>query len=161
MDAARPFGFLQKKSTLIRMYPVSANGSAGIRYCDGHSGRDESPPNCWPRLSSFALFPGLTVLENVEAPARVRGLPPTPPPVAPCEHDAVGLDGFEERLPQGTFRCMNAACGVAQSNRRRARSSIHDEAVTALDVSQRERKPSAATPRALARSKIPKRATNR
>src|SRR5260370_22705372 len=62
---------------------------------DGHT------PNVAIVFQSFALFPWLTVLENVEAPLEARGVP------AVQRHKralrtlhTVGLDGFETAYPK-------------------------------------------------------------
>src|SRR3979490_761768 len=69
------------KSTLLRMLTGLSPASAGSVYWDCHPVRDESP-NVAIVFQSFALFPWLTVLENVEAPLEARGGPdverPTP-----------------------------------------------------------------------------------
>src|SRR5258707_4469134 len=63
------------KSTLLRMLTGLSPASAGSVYWHGHPVRDESP-NVSIVFQSFALFPWLTVLENVEAPLEARGMPP-------------------------------------------------------------------------------------
>src|SRR3989441_2152461 len=60
------------KSTLLRMLTGLSPASAGSVYWHGHPVRDESP-NVAIVFQSFALFPWLTVLENVEAPLEARG----------------------------------------------------------------------------------------
>src|SRR5437762_11013583 len=63
------------KSTLLRMLTGLSPASAGSVYWHGHPVRDESP-NVAIVFQSFALFPWLTVLENVEAPLEARGMLP-------------------------------------------------------------------------------------
>jgi NitT/TauT family transport system ATP-binding protein len=88
------------KSTLLRMLTGLSKPSAGEvlwhgRALDGRPG--EERPNVGIVFQSFALFPWLTVIQNVEA----RG-------VAPLERhkralrilDAVVLDGFETAYPK-------------------------------------------------------------
>ncbi len=55
------------KSTLLRMLTGLSPASSGSVYWHGHPVGDESP-NVSIVFQSFALFPWLTVLENVEAP---------------------------------------------------------------------------------------------
>src|ERR1700688_3051208 len=62
------------KSTLLRMMTGLSPCSAGSVYWHGQPIRDESP-NVSIVFQSFALFPWLTVRENVEAPLEARGVP--------------------------------------------------------------------------------------
>ena len=62
------------KSTLLRMLTGLSPASSGAVYWHGHPVGDESP-NVSIVFQSFALFPWLTVLENVEAPLEARGMP--------------------------------------------------------------------------------------
>ena len=71
------------KSTLLRMLTGLSPASAGSVYWHGHPVGDESP-NVSIVFQSFALFPWLTVLENVEAPLEARGMPPIERRKAPC-----------------------------------------------------------------------------
>ena len=63
------------KSTLLRMLTGLSPSSAGGVFWHGQPVRDESP-NVSIVFQSFALFPWLTVLENVEAPLEARGMAP-------------------------------------------------------------------------------------
>src|SRR5260370_23810761 len=63
------------KSTLLRILTGLSPASAGDVYWHGQPVLDESP-NVSIVFQSFALFPCLTVLENVEAPLEARGTPP-------------------------------------------------------------------------------------
>src|SRR5258707_10500943 len=67
------------KSTLLRMLTGLSPASGGAVYWHGHPVGDESP-NVSIVFQSFALFPWLTVLENVEAPLEA---PRPPPPLHP------------------------------------------------------------------------------
>ena len=88
------------KSTLLRMLTGLSPASAGAVYWHGHPVRDESP-NVAIVFQSFALFPWLTVLENVEAPLEARGMPPIERRKRSLRIiDAVGLDGFETAYPK-------------------------------------------------------------
>ena len=59
------------KSTLLRMLTGLSPSSAGGVYWHGQPVRDKQP-NVSIVFQSFALFPWLTVLENVEAPLAAR-----------------------------------------------------------------------------------------
>jgi NitT/TauT family transport system ATP-binding protein len=61
------------KSTLLRMLPGLSPASAGTVYWHGQPVQGESP-NVSIVFQSFALFPWLTVIENVEAPLEARGM---------------------------------------------------------------------------------------
>jgi NitT/TauT family transport system ATP-binding protein len=63
------------KSTLLRMLTGLAPPSAGGVLWHGQPVRGETP-NVSIVFQSFALFPWLTVSENVEAPLEARGMPP-------------------------------------------------------------------------------------
>jgi len=65
-----PFPFWASP-TLLRMFDRSISGQRRLRLLARPSGRLTKSPNVFHRLSKvFALFPWLTVLENVEAPPR-------------------------------------------------------------------------------------------
>src|SRR5947207_12904070 len=66
------------KSTLLRMLTGLSPASAGAVYWHGQPVGDESP-NVAIVFQSFALFPWLTVLENVEAPLEARRMLPIEP----------------------------------------------------------------------------------
>ena len=86
-------------------------------------------------FQSFALFPWLTVMENVEAPLEARG-------VAELERhkralriiDAVGLDGFESAYPKELSGGMKQRVGVARALVVEPEVLFMDEPFSALDV---------------------------
>ena len=83
------------KSTLLRMLTGLSPSSAGGVYWHGQPVSGERP-NVSIVFQSFALFPWLTVLENVEAPLEARGQPVIERHKRALRIiDAVGLDGFE------------------------------------------------------------------
>ena len=92
-------------------------------------------PNVSIVFQSFALFPWLTVLENVEAPLQARG-------VGDVERrkralkilDTVGLDGFETAYPEGALGGMKQRVGFARALVVEPEVLFMDEPFSALDV---------------------------
>ena len=122
------------KSTLLRMLTGLSPASAGTVFWHGQPVREETP-NVGIVFQSFALFPWLTVLENVEAPLEARGIP------AIERHkralriiDAVGLDGFETAYPKELSGGMKQRVGVARALVVEPEVLFMDEPFSALDV---------------------------
>src|ERR1700756_596099 len=122
------------KSTLLRMMTGLAPASAGSVLWHGQPVRGESP-NVSIVFQSFALFPWLTVLENVEAPLQARG-------VEPAERyersmnmlDTVGLGGFEAAYPKELSGGMRQRVGFARALVVEPEVLFMDEPFSALDV---------------------------
>ena len=103
------------KSTMLRMLTGLSPTSSGSVYWHGQPVGGETP-NVSIVFQSFALFPWMTVIENVEAPLEARG-------VAEFERhkralriiDAVGLDGFESAYPKELSGGMKQRVGVARA----------------------------------------------
>src|SRR5713101_5735220 len=122
------------KSTLLRMLTGLAQPSAGQVFWHGQP-LDGRLPNVAIVFQSFALFPWLTVLENVEAPLEARG-------VAALERrkralkilDAVGLDGFETAYPKELSGGMKQRVGFARALVVEPEVLFMDEPFSALDV---------------------------
>ncbi len=122
------------KSTLLRMLTGLSPASAGAVYWHGQPVRDESP-NVSIVFQSFALFPWLTVLENVEAPLEARGMPPIERRKRSLRIiDAVGLDGFETAYPKELSGGMKQRVGVARALVVEPEVLFMDEPFSALDV---------------------------
>lgn len=122
------------KSTLLRMLTGLSPASAGAVYWHGHPVGDESP-NVSIVFQSFALFPWLTVLENVEAPLEARGMPPIERHKRALRIiDAVGLDGFETAYPKELSGGMKQRVGVARALVVEPEVLFMDEPFSALDV---------------------------
>ncbi len=117
------------KSTLLRMLTGLSPATAGAVYWHGQPVRDGTP-NVSIVFQSFALFPWLTVLENVEAPLEARGMPPVERHKRALRIiDAVGLDGFETAYPG-----MKQRVGVARALVVEPEVLFMDEPFSALDV---------------------------
>jgi len=122
------------KSTLLRMLTGLARPSAGQVLWHGRP-LDGCLPNVSIVFQSFALFPWLTVIENVEAPLEARG-------VAALERhkkalrilDAVGLDGFETAYPKELSGGMKQRVGFARALVVEPEVLFMDEPFSALDV---------------------------
>jgi len=122
------------KSTLLRMLTGLSPASAGAVYWHGHPVGDEAP-NVSIVFQSFALFPWLTVLENVEAPLEARGMPPIERRKRSLRIvDAVGLDGFETAYPKELSGGMKQRVGVARALVVEPEVLFMDEPFSALDV---------------------------
>jgi len=122
------------KSTMLRMLTGLSPTSGGSVYWHGHPVGDEAP-NVSIVFQSFALFPWLTVIENVEAPLEARGI------VEVERHkralriiDAVGLDGFESAYPKELSGGMKQRVGVARALVVEPEVLFMDEPFSALDV---------------------------
>lgn len=122
------------KSTLLRMLTGLSPASAGAVYWHGEPVSDGAP-NVSIVFQSFALFPWLTVLENVEAPLEARGaLPIERRKRALRIIDAVGLDGFETAYPKELSGGMKQRVGVARALVVEPEVLFMDEPFSALDV---------------------------
>jgi NitT/TauT family transport system ATP-binding protein len=122
------------KSTLLRMLTGLAPASAGSVYWHGQPVGEESP-NVSIVFQSFALFPWLTVLENVEAPLEARGMPTIERHKRALRIiDAVGLDGFETAYPKELSGGMKQRVGVARALVVEPEVLFMDEPFSALDV---------------------------
>jgi NitT/TauT family transport system ATP-binding protein len=122
------------KSTLLRMLTGLSPASAGTVYWHGQPVQGESP-NVSIVFQSFALFPWLTVLENVEAPLEARGMPPIERHKRALRIiDSVGLDGFETAYPKELSGGMKQRVGVARALVVEPEVLFMDEPFSALDV---------------------------
>ena len=122
------------KSTMLRMLTGLSTPSAGQVYWHG-TPIAEAEISVSIVFQSFALFPWLTVLENVETPLQARG-------VAPAERrarslkmlDMVGLDGFEAAYPKELSGGMRQRVGFARALVVEPEVLFMDEPFSALDV---------------------------
>src|ERR1700684_4118547 len=122
------------KSTLLRMLTGLSPASAGSVFWHGAPVSDGAP-NVSIVFQSFALFPWLTVLENVEAPLEARGMVPIERHKRALRIiDAVGLDGFESAYPKELSGGMKQRVGVARALVVDPEVLFMDEPFSALDV---------------------------
>jgi NitT/TauT family transport system ATP-binding protein len=86
-------------------------------------------------FQSFALFPWLTVLQNVEVALLAHGLPPdVSAKRAEAFVDKVGLDGFETAFPRELSGGMRQKVGFARALAVEPELLCLDEPFSALDV---------------------------
>jgi NitT/TauT family transport system ATP-binding protein len=122
------------KSTLLRMLTGLSRPSAGEVYWH------EEPiatadVNVSIVFQSFALFPWLTVLENVEAPLKARGMEPAERRKRSLKIlDTVGLDGFQAAYPKELSGGMRQRVGFARALVVEPEVLFMDEPFSALDV---------------------------
>jgi NitT/TauT family transport system ATP-binding protein len=122
------------KSTLLRILSGLSRPSSGEVLWHSKP-LDGQTPNVGIVFQSFALFPWLTVLANVEAPLEARG-------TAAVERrkralktlDTVGLDGFETAYPKELSGGMKQRVGFARALVVEPEVLFMDEPFSALDV---------------------------
>jgi NitT/TauT family transport system ATP-binding protein len=122
------------KSTLLRILSGLTTPTRGEVLWHGKP-MAESDPNVAIVFQSFALFPWLTVLDNVEVPLLARGLS------HPQRHrralktlGAVGLRGFENAYPKELSGGMKQRVGFARALAVEPEILFMDEPFSALDV---------------------------
>jgi NitT/TauT family transport system ATP-binding protein len=122
------------KSTLLRMLTGLSEPTAGTLVWHGKP-LDGQMPNVAIVFQSFALFPWLTVLENVEAPLEARGVPTVERRKRALRTlDTVGLDGFETAYPKELSGGMKQRVGFARALVVEPEVLFMDEPFSALDV---------------------------
>jgi len=122
------------KSTMLRMLTGLSKPSAGQVYWHGQP-IAETEINVSIVFQSFALFPWLTVLENVEAPLQARGVNPEERRDRSLRMlDTVGLDGFQAAYPKELSGGMRQRVGFARALVVEPEVLFMDEPFSALDV---------------------------
>lgn len=122
------------KSTLLRIFSGLNRATAGdVLY------RDEKfvgvNPHATIVFQTFALFPWLTVQQNVEVALKARGVPPKERRERALKLiDTVGLDGFESAYPRELSGGMRQKVGFARAMAVEPELLLLDEPFSALDV---------------------------
>jgi NitT/TauT family transport system ATP-binding protein len=122
------------KSTLLRMLSGLSKPSGGQVFW--HEKPIETVQiNVSIVFQSFALFPWLTVLENVEAPLKAIGVEPEARKERSLKIlDTVGLDGFQAAYPKELSGGMRQRVGFARALVVEPEVLFMDEPFSALDV---------------------------
>ncbi len=127
------------KSTLLRIM-------AGLVPADAGQVRYRGQPLHGPAraismvFQSFALFPWLTVQQNVELGLEARGVPQAQRAArAEAAIELIGLAGFEGALPRELSGGMRQRVGIARALVTEPDVLLMDEAFSALDVLTGER----------------------
>ncbi len=122
------------KSTLLRILTGLSQPSAGTILWHGKP-LNGQVPNVAIVFQSFALFPWLTVFENVEAPLEAKGVPAVERHKRALRMlDTVGLDGFETAYPKELSGGMKQRVGFARALVVEPEVLFMDEPFSALDV---------------------------
>jgi len=122
------------KSTLLRMLSGLSQPSSGNVFWHGRN-ISEATPNVAIVFQSFALFPWLTVLENVEAPLLARAATePERRKRALRAISTVGLKGFANAYPKELSGGMKQRVGFARALAVEPEVLFMDEPFSALDV---------------------------
>jgi NitT/TauT family transport system ATP-binding protein len=122
------------KSTLLRIIAGLVTPSSGDARCRGET--IKGPPNGVSMVfQSFALFPWLTVLQNVELGLEALGVESVERRKrALAAIDLIGLDGFESAYPKELSGGMRQRVGFARALVVHPDLLLMDEPFSALDV---------------------------
>lgn len=122
------------KSTLLRIIAGLIAPSSGDAECRGEA--IKGPPNGVAMVfQSFALFPWLTVLQNVELGLEALGIDAAERRKrALAAIDLIGLDGFESAYPKELSGGMRQRVGFARALVVHPDLLLMDEPFSALDV---------------------------
>jgi NitT/TauT family transport system ATP-binding protein len=122
------------KSTLVRLITGLTRPTSGTVLYRGKP-LEGVNPHATIVFQTFALYPWLTVLENVEVALKARGTPPESRRERALHLiDTVGLDGFESAYPRELSGGMRQKVGFARAMAVEPELLCLDEPFSALDV---------------------------
>lgn len=122
------------KSTLLRMLSGLSQPSSGEVLWHGKN-LSQTVPNVAIVFQSFALFPWLTVIENIEAPLLARAVSADERRKRALRAiNTVGLKGFENAYPKELSGGMKQRVGFARALAVQPEVLFMDEPFSALDV---------------------------
>jgi len=122
------------KSTLLRIIAGLNAATSGIVSYHGQPLRGVNPHTTIV-FQTFALYPWLTVQENVEVALKARGFPAASRTERALKLiDIVGLDGFESAYPRELSGGMRQKVGFARAMAVEPELLCLDEPFSALDV---------------------------
>src|SRR5262249_46142720 len=122
------------KSTLLRLIAGLKPPTSGEIFYLGRPVTGPAPGIAMV-FQTFALFPWLTVLENVQIGLEALRLPPSIiRERALAAIDLIGLDGYESAYPRELSGGMSQPVGFARALVVRPNILLMDEAFSALDV---------------------------
>jgi NitT/TauT family transport system ATP-binding protein len=122
------------KSTLLRIVAGLIKASAGEVFYRGKTLRGPAEGIAMV-FQSFALFPWLTVLQNVEAGLEAQGVAPEEMRERALQAiDIIGLDGFANAYPRELSGGMRQRVGFARALVTDPTILLMDEPFSALDV---------------------------
>jgi NitT/TauT family transport system ATP-binding protein len=123
------------KTTLLRIIAGLMPASDGRVSINDRAVEGRPAPDVSMVFQSFALFPWLTVQENVEIGLEAQGLPAAERHKrALAAIDLIGLDGYESAYPKELSGGMRQRVGMARALVVHPKLLLMDEAFSALDV---------------------------
>lgn len=126
------------KSTLLSIVGGLQKSTRGSVRIDGELVAGYPHPKTGMVFQDYALFPWMTVRQNVEFGPQSRGVDREKRRKIACELiELVGLKGFEQKYPHQLSGGMRQRCALARTLANDPELLLMDEALTALDAQTR------------------------
>lgn len=126
------------KSTLLSIVAGLLQSSSGSVTIDGQLVQGRPHPKLGVVFQDYALFPWMTVQDNVEFGPRSRGVQKkTRQQITKELIELVGLKGFEHKYPHQLSGGMRQRCALARTLANDPDLLLMDEPLTALDAQTR------------------------